>query len=152
MYRFDVIRTDVSLLQLRKDITYMGTTRRLRNSNKWKGTGYEKIERMTPIPAEKNLYCAPSSGRQPYTVEGCGIKKEKTSDSELLEIVIGIDYFEPWQLSDFVDGEYKGIDGNLQRKPFRGCYQPEFEKIVWGRQRNPVRWNNRLSVEPLFYE
>lgn len=50
---------------------------------------------------------------------GCGIKKEKTSDSELPEIVIGIDYFEPYSYQTS-DGEYKGIDVELARKPFRG--------------------------------
>ena len=50
---------------------------------------------------------------------GCGIKKEKTSDSELPEIVIGIDYFEPYSYQTS-DGEYKGIDVELAEEPFRG--------------------------------
>ena len=46
---------------------------------------------------------------------GCGIKKEKTSDSELPEIVIGIDYFEPYSYQTS-DGEYKGIDVELAQR------------------------------------
>ena len=43
-------------------------TRRLRNSNKWKGTGYEKKSKeWLPYPQKKNLYCSTSSGRQSYT-------------------------------------------------------------------------------------
>ena len=40
---------------------------------------------------------------------GCGGKKEKAADSELPEIVIGMDYFEPYSYQTS-DGEYKGID------------------------------------------
>ncbi len=62
---------------------------------------------------------------------GCGIKKEKTSDSELPKIVIGIDYFEPYSYQTN-DGEYKGIDVELAEEAFQRLgYQPEFEKIVW---------------------
>ena len=62
---------------------------------------------------------------------GCGIKKEKTSDSELPEIVIGIDYFEPYSYQTS-DGEYKGIDVELAEEAFQRLgYQPEFEKVVW---------------------
>ena len=49
---------------------------------------------------------------------GCGIKKEKTSDSELPEIVIGIDYFEPYSYQTS-DGEYKGIDVELAEEAFQ---------------------------------
>ena len=62
---------------------------------------------------------------------GCGIKKEKTSDSELPEIVIGIDYFEPYSYQTS-DGEYKGIDVELAQEAFQRLgYQPKFENIVW---------------------
>ena len=62
---------------------------------------------------------------------GCGIKKEKTSDSELPEIVIGIDYFEPYSYRTS-DGEYKGIDVELAEEAFQRLgYRPEFEKVVW---------------------
>ena len=62
---------------------------------------------------------------------GCGIKKEKTSDSELPEIVIGIDYFEPYSYQTS-DGKYKGIDVELAEEAFQRLgYQPEFEKVVW---------------------
>ena len=62
---------------------------------------------------------------------GCGIKKEKTSDSELPEIVIGIDYFEPYSYQTS-DGEYKGIDVELAKEAFQRLgYQPKFENIVW---------------------
>ena len=45
---------------------------------------------------------------------GCGVKKEKAADSELPEIVIGMDYFEPYSYQAS-DGEYKGIDVELAR-------------------------------------
>lgn len=62
---------------------------------------------------------------------GCGIKKEKTSDSELPEIVIGMDYFEPYSYQTS-DGEYKGIDVELAQEAFQRLgYQPKFENIVW---------------------
>ena len=62
---------------------------------------------------------------------GCGGKKEKTADSELPEIVIGIDYFEPYSYQ-ISDGEYKGIDVELATEAFhRIGYQPKFEKVVW---------------------
>ncbi|MFR8905472.1 MAG: hypothetical protein ACLVHS_17185 [Blautia wexlerae] len=41
-------------------------------------------------------------------------KERETSDSELPEIVIGIDYFEPYSYQTS-DGEYKGIDVELAR-------------------------------------
>ena len=61
---------------------------------------------------------------------GCGVKKE-AADSELPEIVIGIDYFEPYSYQTS-DGEYKGIDVELATEAFqRMGYQPKFEKVVW---------------------
>ena len=62
---------------------------------------------------------------------GCGEKKEKTADSELPEIVIGVDYFEPYSYQTS-DGEYKGIDVELAQEAFQRLgYQPKFENIVW---------------------
>ena len=62
---------------------------------------------------------------------GCGVKKEKSADSELPEIVIGMDYFEPYSYQAS-DGEYKGIDVELAKEAFhRLGYQPKFENIVW---------------------
>ena len=62
---------------------------------------------------------------------GCGAKKDKSADSELPEIVIGIDYFEPYSYQTS-DGEYKGIDVELAREAFQRLgYQPQFEKVVW---------------------
>ena len=62
---------------------------------------------------------------------GCGIKKEEIEDSELPEIVIGIDYFEPYSYQTD-DGQYKGIDVELAKEAFRRLgYQPKFERIVW---------------------
>ena len=47
------------------------------------------------------------------------------------EIVIGIDYFEPYSYQTS-DGEYKGIDVELAEEAFQRLgYQPEFEKVVW---------------------
>ena len=50
---------------------------------------------------------------------GCGVKKEKAADSELPEIVIGMDYFEPYSYQAS-DGKYKVLMWNLLRKHFRG--------------------------------
>ena len=50
---------------------------------------------------------------------GCGIKKEEIEDSELPEIVIGIDYFEPYSYQTD-DGQYKGMMWSLQKKHFGG--------------------------------
>ena len=62
---------------------------------------------------------------------GCGGKKEKAADSELPEIVIGMDYFEPYSYQTS-DGEYKGIDVELAQEAFQRLgYQPKFENIVW---------------------
>ena len=62
---------------------------------------------------------------------GCGVKKEKSADSELPEIVIGMDYFEPYSYQAS-DGKYKGIDVELAREAFRRLgYQPKFENIIW---------------------
>lgn len=62
---------------------------------------------------------------------GCGGKKEKSTDSELPEIVIGMDYFEPYSYQAS-DGEYKGIDVELAKEAFQRLgYQPKFENIVW---------------------
>ena len=62
---------------------------------------------------------------------GCGGKKEKSADSELPEIVIGVDYFEPYSYQTS-DGEYKGIDVELAQEAFQRLgYQPKFENIVW---------------------
>ena len=62
---------------------------------------------------------------------GCGIKKEEIADSELPEIVIGIDYFEPYSYQTD-DGQYKGIDVELAKEAFRRLgYRPKFENIVW---------------------
>ena len=62
---------------------------------------------------------------------GCGEKKEKAADSELSEIIIGTDSFEPYSYQTS-DGEYKGIDVELAREAFqRMGYQPKFENIVW---------------------
>ena len=55
---------------------------------------------------------------------GCGVKKEKAADSELPEIIIGMDYFEPYSYQAS-DGEYKGIDVELAEEAFRRIgYQP----------------------------
>ena len=62
---------------------------------------------------------------------GCGVKKEKAADDELPEIVIGMDYFEPYSYQTS-DGEYKGIDVELAEEAFQRLgYQPKFENIVW---------------------
>ena len=62
---------------------------------------------------------------------GCGVKKEKAADSELPEIAIGMDYFEPYSYQAS-DGEYKGIDVELAKEAFQRLgYQPKFENIVW---------------------
>nr|WP_295302105.1 transporter substrate-binding domain-containing protein [uncultured Blautia sp.] len=62
---------------------------------------------------------------------GCGGEKEKAADSELPEIVIGMDYFEPYSYQTS-DGEYKGIDVELAQEAFQRLgYQPKFENIVW---------------------
>ena len=45
---------------------------------------------------------------------GCGGKKEDAADSGLPEIVIGMDYFEPYSYQAS-DGEYEGIDVELAR-------------------------------------
>ena len=45
---------------------------------------------------------------------GCGIKKEKTSDSELPEIVIGIDYFEPYSYQMHT-ATFRGQQGRISR-------------------------------------
>ena len=84
---------------------------------------------------------------------GCGIKKEKIADSELPEIVIGIDYFEPYSYQTD-DGQYKGIDVELAKEAFRRLgYQPKFERIVWeDKDETSGSRNDRLSVELLFHE
>ena len=62
---------------------------------------------------------------------GCGVKKEKAADNELSEIVIGMDYFEPYSYQ-VSNGEYKGIDVELAKEAFQRLgYQPKFENIVW---------------------
>ena len=62
---------------------------------------------------------------------GCGVKKEKAADSELPEIIIGMDYFEPYSYQTS-DGKYKGIDVELAKEAFQRLgYQPKFENIVW---------------------
>ena len=62
---------------------------------------------------------------------GCGVKKEKAADNELPEIVIGMDYFEPYSYQ-VSNGEYKGIDVELAKEAFQRLgYQPKFENIVW---------------------
>ena len=62
---------------------------------------------------------------------GCGVKKEKAVDNELPEIVIGMDYFEPYSYQ-VSNGEYKGIDVELAKEAFQRLgYQPKFENIVW---------------------
>ena len=62
---------------------------------------------------------------------GCGVKTGKSADSELPEIVIGMDYFEPYSYQAS-DGKYKGIDVELAREAFhRLGYQPKFENIIW---------------------
>lgn len=63
---------------------------------------------------------------------GCGAKKEKAAaDSEQPEIVIGMDYFEPYSYQAS-DGEYRGIDVELAKEAFQRLgYQPKFENIVW---------------------
>ena len=62
---------------------------------------------------------------------GCGGKKEKAADNELPEIVIGMDYFEPYSYQ-VSNGEYKGIDVELAKEAFQRLgYQPKFENIVW---------------------
>lgn len=66
-----------------------------------------------------------------FILGGCIIKKAKEADSKLPEIVIGIDYFEPYSYQTS-DGEYKGVDVELAREAFQRLgYQPRFENIVW---------------------
>ena len=50
---------------------------------------------------------------------GCGVKKGKVADNELPEIVIGMDYFEPYSYQVSMVN-IKVLMWNLQRKPFRG--------------------------------
>ena len=62
---------------------------------------------------------------------GCGEKKEKAADSELPELVIGMDYFEPYSYQTS-DGEYKGVDVEFAEEALQRLgYQPKFENIVW---------------------
>lgn len=62
---------------------------------------------------------------------GCGEKKEEAADSELPELVIGIDYFEPYSYQTS-DGEYKGVDVELAEEALQRLgYQPKFENIIW---------------------
>ena len=62
---------------------------------------------------------------------GCGEKKEKAADSELPELVIGMDYFEPYSYQTS-DGEYKGVDVELAEEALQRLgYQPKFENIIW---------------------
>ena len=66
-----------------------------------------------------------------FILGGCRIVKEKGADSKLPEIVIGMDYFEPYSYQTS-DGEYKGVDVELAREAFQRLgYQPRFENIVW---------------------
>ena len=56
---------------------------------------------------------------------GCGGKKEDAADSGLPEIVIGMDYFEPYSYQAS-DGEYEGVDVELAREAFQRLgYQPQ---------------------------
>ncbi len=90
-----------------------------------------KNRKNDSIPAEKEFVLQHFFWQADLIPGGCGIKKEKTSDSELPEIVIGIDYFEPYSYQTS-DGEYKGIDVELAEEAFQRLgYQPEFEKVVW---------------------
>ena len=50
---------------------------------------------------------------------GCGVKKEKAADNELPEIVIGMDYFEPYSYQVSMVN-IKVLMWNLPRKHFRG--------------------------------
>ena len=66
-----------------------------------------------------------------FILGGCRIVKEKGAESKQPEIVIGIDYFEPYSYQTS-DGEYKGVDVELAREAFQRLgYQPRFEHIVW---------------------
>ena len=66
-----------------------------------------------------------------FILGGCRIVKEKGADSKLPEIVIGMDYFEPYSYQTS-DGEYKGVDVELAREAFQRLgYRPRFENIVW---------------------
>lgn len=76
------------------------------------------------------MYYGSSSGWQSYAGR-CAVKKEKAADNELPEIVIGMDYFEPYSYQ-VSNGEYKGIDVELAKEAFQRLgYQPKFENIVW---------------------
>ena len=133
LYRFDVYPNRISpLFQLRKDDPLYGTQH----------AGYETVINGKELDMRKNRKNDSHTRRKRICIAalllagslipgGCGIKKEKTSDSELPEIVIGIDYFEPYSYQTS-DGEYKGIDVELAEEAFQRLgYQPEFEKIVW---------------------
>ena len=133
MYRFDVYPNRISpLLQLRKDGHLYGN----------RHADYETVINGKELDMRKNRKNDSHTRRKRICIAalllagslipgGCGIKKEKTSDSELPEIVIGIDYFEPYSYQTS-DGEYKGIDVELAEEAFQRLgYQPEFEKVVW---------------------
>ena len=133
LYRFDVYPNRISpLLQLRKDGHLYGN----------RHADYETVINGKELDMRKNRKNDSHTRRKRICIAalllagslipgGCGIKKEKTSDSELPEIVIGIDYFEPYSYQTS-DGEYKGIDVELAEEAFQRLgYQPEFEKVVW---------------------
>ena len=120
LYRFDVYPNRISpLFQLRKDDPLYGTQH----------SGYETVINGKELDMRKNRKNDSHTRRKRICIAalllagslipgGCGIKKEKTSDSELPEIVIGIDYFEPYSYQTS-DGEYKGIDVELAEEAFR---------------------------------
>ena len=74
---------------------------------------------------------------------GCGIKKEKIADSELPEIVIGIDYFEPYSYQTD-DGQYKGIDVELAKEFFRS--HERFPNSICSHPYPEKPWNKTLAT------
>ena len=63
------------------------------------------------------MYYGSSSGWQSYAGRVWS-KEEKAADNELPEIVIGMDYFEPYSYQ-VSNGEYKGIDVELAKEAFQ---------------------------------
>ena len=98
------------------------------------------------------MYYGSSSGRQSYAGRVWS-KERESADNELPEIVIGMDYFEPYSYQ-VSNGEYKGIDVELAKEAFQRLgHQPKFENIVWeDKDELLADRNNRLSVEQLFHE
>ena len=105
--------------------------RRVAENKRGKGTGYERNEKNNFRTRGKRICITAFLLTGSLMLGGCGRKKEDAADSGLPEIVIGMDYFEPYSYQAS-DGEYEGIDVELAREAFQRLgYQPRFEKIVW---------------------